>query len=244
MPLGRRDLLIGGGLLGVAVGWQLWGVRPPSLELRAIMGAPGWQFGTAGDISGALDTTLVGIPDPAQPDLSPFKPDALEAAVFGSTRRAGYVPMAVFSDYFCPYCRILFARLTQRLNAPNPPPITIAWHELPLLGPSSQFAARALMAASLQGGYAIFHSALIRDGLRPAPAAMGRIADAIGLNGAQLIADMDGPQVADRLHQTARAAGQLGVYATPGLIVGRNLVLGALDAAMMDDLIATTPPQS
>lgn len=231
--------MLGAGLVGLAGAWQVWGVRSAALSFRALSGAPGWSFAMSGGISGALDPTFVGIQTPDSVAYAPFTPDALQHAVYGDTRRSGHVPMAVFSDYFCPYCRVIFARLLNRLQLRDIP-ITVAWHELPLLRAESHFAARASVAAARQGGYEAFHAALIAQGLRPVPAAMGRLADQVGLDGARLIADMESASVAAQLAASARAAQQLGIFATPGVVIGQKVVLGALDAPQMEGLIAGT----
>ncbi|MFL4470520.1 DsbA family protein [Tateyamaria armeniaca] len=144
------------------------------------------------------------------------------------------VPVAVFSDFFCPYCRGLIARLTTRTAAP---PIAISWHELPVLGPNSVLVAQAAEAAGLQGGYTAFYTQLLRDGFRPVPAWLGEVAQAAGLDGARLVRDMDGPDVSARLLASARAARTLGFVGTPGLAVARSAVLGALRADQMESLI-------
>ncbi|MEP4197255.1 MAG: DsbA family protein [Aliishimia sp.] len=239
MALGRRELLLGAGLFALAAGWQKWGVRPKAIDFSAIKGAPGWQFGSAGSFSGSAGSTLVGIRMPGDPIYQPFTASDLDQAVFRDTRRPGHVPIAIFSDFFCPFCRILFARLVER-SQEDGPRVTIAWHEHPLLGPNSHFAARAAEAAALQGAYAPFQDALVRTGLRPVPAAMARIAESIGLDGGQLMHDMDGDRVAARLASSARAAQQLGVFATPGLVIGKRVVLGAIERPAMEDLISET----
>ena len=143
------------------------------------------------------------------------------------------VPVAVFSDFFCPYCRGLIGRLAAR----DGPKIAVTWHELPLLGANSVIAARAAEAAALQGGYVAFYEALIAQGFRPPPSWMAGVADEVGLSGSQLRRDMDGPVVADRLTTSARSAASLGIRGTPGIVIGRKAVLGALDEGQMERLI-------
>ncbi|MEO0379584.1 MAG: DsbA family protein, partial [Pseudomonadota bacterium] len=217
----RRDLLAVAGLVAIGAGWQAFGVRRPGLEFRDLGAAPGWRFAALGGVSGASGADLMTI------GLSQGPP-ALEAAqldgVVHRDRVEGAVPVAVFSDFFCPYCRGLIGRLGARVGGPA---IAITWHELPLLGPQSVLVSRAVEAAALQGGYAAFYAQLLADGFRPSPAWMAKVATTAGLDGARVAQDMEGEVVAARLLASARAAKTLGFIGTPGLAVGRSAVLGA-----------------
>ena len=228
----RRDLLAVGGLVALAAGWQVFGVRRPGLEFREMAAAPGWRFAAVGGVSGVSGADLMTIGLEQGPDALPG--DALDAVVHRD-RVDGAVPVAVFSDFFCPYCRGLIGRLGARTTSPR---IAISWHELPLLGPQSVLVARAAEAAALQGGYAAFYRQMLADGFRPSPAWIARVAEAAGLDGARVRRDMDGDAVAARLLASARAARTLGFIGTPGLAVGRSAVLGALGTDQMEDLIS------
>ena len=228
----RRDLLAVGGLVALAAGWQVFGVRRPGLEFREMAAAPGWRFAAVGGVSGVSGADLMTIGLEQGPDALPG--DALDAVVHRD-RIDGAVPVAVFSDFFCPYCRGLIGRLGARTTSPR---IAISWHELPLLGPQSVLVARAAEAAALQGGYAAFYRQMLADGFRPSPAWIARVAEAAGLDGARVRRDMDGDAVAARLLASARAARTLGFIGTPGLAVGRSAVLGALGTDQMEDLIS------
>ena len=227
----RRDLMVGGGLVAVAAGWQVFGVQTQGLSFRPINAASGWRFAALGGVSGAtgVDFITVGL----QEGPTPLPSAQLDGVVHRDAIN-GAVPVAVFSDFFCPYCRGLIGRLAAR-QADQP--IAITWHELPLLGPQSVLVARAAEAAALQDGYAAFYAQILKDGFRPIPAWMGQVAQAAGLDGAKLVQDMDGPEVRARLLESARAAKTLGFLGTPGLAVGRSAILGALRANEMEDLI-------
>jgi protein-disulfide isomerase len=216
----RRDVIIVGGLAALAGGWQVWGVRGPQIDWREIRGLPGWRFGVVGAVSGAVDPVLAAIPGEGRP--APLPPGEIEAALW----RGEDVELAVFGDHFCPYCRLLFGRLAGS-------GWRIAWHELPLLRPESHIAARAAEAARLQGGYVAFQRALIEAGFRPGPSWLGQVAERAGLDGARLRRDMAGAEVAAGLLRSARAAETLGIFATPGVVAGRSVVLGAVS----DDVI-------
>lgn len=226
--LRRRELVLGLGLVGLGVGWQILGVREPEISFQEIRGAPGWFFGSAGAVSGLSgnDLMTVGLETGAK-SLAASR----LGAVVHKSGDAG-VPVAVFGDYFCPYCRVLISRLTSW-----GPGLAISWHELPLLGPGSELVARAAEAASLQAGYIAFYDQLQQEGFRPSEAYMGDVAARAGLDGARLVADMGDGLVQQRLGESASAAATLGLYATPGLVIGQKAVLGAIERRAMERLI-------
>lgn len=229
--LGRREAAFGLGLVGVATAWQVWGVRSPGLRFEPIARAPDWSFATVGEMSGASGADLMTIG--LEKGADPLPENMLGSALYRDASDG--VRVAVFSDFFCPYCRGLVGRLRARKAQPH---LALNWHELPLLGPNSTIAAKAAEAAALQDGYAEFYDQMITDGFRPLASWMRRIADAAGLDGKKLERDMEGPEVATRMAQSASAAATVGFFATPGIVIGRKAVLGSLDKGLMDDLIS------
>jgi protein-disulfide isomerase len=214
------------------VGWQQFGRRGPSLEFAPLRDAGDWSFAMAGQVTQAAGTDFLTIGLQSGPD--PLPVSRLEDVVHRDATGTG-VPVAVFSDFFCPYCRGLIGRLKARDAQPS---IDITWHELPLLGDNSVLVAQAAEAAALQEGYVPFYNQLLADGFRPAPRWMAQIAERAGLDAARLTEDMTGPEVAARLADTAAAAKRLGIFATPGIAIGKRVILGALDKDLMEEIIA------
>ena len=235
----RRDLLIGVAALGgIAWGWQRFG---PGARLSApvpITGLPGWQRIDTTSLStrggNATSAAFIGIDDGSDP-TSPLPADQLCPTLFKATTPP-QLPLAVFSDFFCPYCRRLTARLADRAADPGAG-FALNWHELPLLGPASEIAAKAAIAADLQGGYAAYQARLMATPFRPTLDFFATTAADTGLNPGRLMLDMDGQAVAQRLGQSRAAANRLGVYGTPGLVVGRTLVMGEIDDNALTRLI-------
>ena len=71
------------------------------------------------------------------------------SAFFGQ-RTSDAVPVAMFSDFACPICRVMDDRLSD-LEESDPGTFHIVRHQLPLLGVASATASRAVLAADLQG---------------------------------------------------------------------------------------------
>ena len=74
------------------------------------------------------------------------------------------VPVASFSDYNCPYCRIQTMKLAE-LSVGSSTHFVITWHELALLGEMSELAAKAALAADHQGAYVAFQKKLMTSAL-------------------------------------------------------------------------------
>ncbi len=228
--------MLGGGLFVLAAAWQRFGVVGPRLDFEPIRGAPGWQSAVAGGFSGsASDAVFVGLDQAAGLETTPPLPaHLLDDVLFGAVPD-GHAPVAVFSDFFCPFCR----GLTMRMAARDASRMHLRWHELPLLGPSSVIAAKSGVAADLQGQYVSFQRALMQAPFRPTVRHMRAVAESAGLDGARLMADMEGTAVAERLTQSEAAAKRLGIFATPGLVIGRKVVLGEIGEDAIDRLIAS-----
>lgn len=242
----RRTILGGVALLAAPVIlFQAVSDRRGSAEFAfaPIPGLPGWRRLDAGGVSAGAIDPFAGLRAPGgAPPPAPLPARDLCAALFGSPP-VGTVPLAVFSDYYCPWCR----DLTVRLAAREDPGLHLAWHELPLLGEGSLAAARAALAADLQGAYPAFQARLLRASFQPTEAYLTDLARSLGLDPARLLADVGGAAVARRLHTSARAAATLGIGATPALVVGRTLALGAipedrLDALLVLERAAGLPP--
>jgi hypothetical protein len=177
----RRTLLAGAALVAVPLLMMRAGApREAALAFAEIPGLPGFRFLDGGSVSAPLRDPFAGLRapgDPPQPE--PLARDELCAALFGpEPLPPGTVPVASFSDYYCPYCRDLTVRLAARAD----PALRLTWHELPLLGDASEAAARAALAADLQGAYAAFQARLLRATFQPTDAYLADLAVSLGLD--------------------------------------------------------------
>ena len=99
-------------------------------------------------------------------------------------------------------------------------------------------AARAALAVAKQGRYLDFHARLMETRFMPTLAYVEALAEDIGLDQSQLVADMDAPDIAAHLQRSAMLASRFGFVGTPGMVVGRTIVQGAITRAALEDLIA------
>jgi len=148
----------------------------------------------------------------------------------------GNVTLVEFFDARCGYCKILHPTMQQLLQAD--PNIRVVMKDLPILGPNSVVASRALLAAQRQGKYVQFQDALMRLRGEPTEAVLKTEAERIGLDWARLRRDMEDPAIAQRLQANVALAQALSIQGTPALVIGDTLVPGAVDLATLQQLVA------
>ena len=148
----------------------------------------------------------------------------------------GDVTVVEFFDYRCGYCKRALPAMTALLE--EDPNVRVVWKEFPILGPVSEFAARAAMAAVRQGRYYPLHLALMKE-----PELTERkvldIAGRTGLDVERLRRDMEDPAIRAYLDETRALARKIGISGTPAFVVGGRFVPGVVDAARMKELVAT-----
>lgn len=153
------------------------------------------------------------------------------AALFDKPAAPDTVPAAYFYDYQCPLCR----RLTPKLRAQSG--ITLTWHDLASLGPVSETAARAAIAARNQNTFDEFHDRLMRAAFQPDAGYISALADSIGLDKDQLIDDMNQPETTRQLWLSRALADRFAMAGTPGLVIGRTVIHGDISQQNLQQLV-------
>jgi protein-disulfide isomerase len=148
----------------------------------------------------------------------------------------GAVTVVEFFDYRCPYCKAVARDMIETLEAEGD--VRIVFKEFPILGPDSQTAAKAALAADRQGKYLPFHQALMDHKGTLDRDAILDIAEGIGLDLELLEVDMESPEVATIIARTLALAEALDIGGTPAFIIGDALVPGAVDMKTLKDLVA------
>lgn len=148
----------------------------------------------------------------------------------------GKVTVVEFFDARCGYCKQMEPAMQQLLR--RQPDVRLVLKDLPVLGPNSVLASRALLAAQRQGKYAELHDALLKLREEPAEPVLRREAERVGLDWAKLRREMDDPAIQQRLQGNMRLAQALRVEGTPALVIGETLVPGAVDLATLERLVA------
>jgi protein-disulfide isomerase len=143
----------------------------------------------------------------------------------------GDVTIVEFFDTSCPYCRRLEPTMVSLLAGDKG--VRLIYKDLPILGPASVLGARALLAAQRQDGYERLRAAIMRPGFVPSQSSLATAARNAGLDWPRLRQDMDDPAIEQRLAANLAQARALGIEGTPALIVGKTLLPGAVDLAVL-----------
>ena len=141
-----------------------------------------------------------------------------------------------FSDYNCGYCKRVFQPLQDLIAGDDD--IRLVVKEFPILSQTSMLAAQAGIAAQAQGVFPDFHAAMMTA---RGAITMDSIIDAAQSAGAdidRLQADMNSPATAAIIDRTRAAAQALQISGTPGLVIGSQVIPGAIDLDQMREIIA------
>jgi protein-disulfide isomerase len=147
----------------------------------------------------------------------------------------GDVTLVEFFDYNCPYCRKVAPTVVDLEEAD--PGLRIVYKEFPILGPGSQFAARAALASRKQGKYVPFHNALFQATKQIAEETVMEVAHTVGLDTEQLKADMQDSAIQEAIARNLQLANALGITGTPSFVIGDRVVPGAVDLTTLQGLI-------
>ncbi|WP_159587652.1 DsbA family protein [Chelativorans xinjiangense] len=148
----------------------------------------------------------------------------------------GDVTLVEFFDYNCPYCRKAAPDIQQAVK--DDPSLKLVFKEWPILGPGSEFAAKAALASHKQGKYEAFHNALMGFPGRVSESSTLTIAGDIGLDVEQLKRDMGDPAIADIIARNRALANDLRITGTPTFVVGDEIIRGLVDLATLQRFIA------
>ena len=135
------------------------------------------------------------------------------------------VTVVEFFDYNCGFCKRVVNDVSELVEVEDD--VKVVFREMPILGDSSQIAARYALAASKQGKYVEFHNALMKYSGRIDEDVIMRITDELGLDKDKLFEDVNSPDVTETLSTNMLFARELGVRGTPFFMVGNRPVPGA-----------------
>lgn len=133
----------------------------------------------------------------------------------------GDVVMVQFFDYACPYCHQINGDVERLIS--EDPRLKVVWREYPVLGPNSETAAIASMAAAEQGRWRQFHARMFALG-RPTEAVLQQALRDAG------VTTVSAPTAAMRAEVTRNAemARAVGATGTPTFVIGDRVLQGAV----------------
>ena len=147
----------------------------------------------------------------------------------------GDVTLVEFFDYACTFCRRSNADVDRLLK--EDAKLKVVWREWPVLGPDSEAAARASLAAAQAGKFRAFHDRLYAEG-RPTPDALAKTAAAVG------VTPLDQAAAKEELGKNYQLANTLRASGTPTFVVGDRIFQGAVGYDALKQAVAEARTQA
>jgi protein-disulfide isomerase len=147
----------------------------------------------------------------------------------------GSVTIVEFFDVRCPYCRKLEPEMSAFLA--NDHDVRLVYKDLPILGAPSVLGTKALLAARKQNAYEKLRDVVMRMPPDITRAALETEAKKLGLDSARLMHDMEDPSIQQQIDANLQLAQRLNIQGTPAMIVGDNMLPGAVDAAELKQAV-------
>ncbi len=221
-----------------------WAMGPGKLEFVELSSPKGFRALVLDGSSSRFDPVLGSLQGAATPGTAvetTYSAEKICEALWRDAQApsAGNLDIAInvveFFDYRCPYCKTL-TKILAGLRADGR--IRVIYKEWPILGESSQLAARAALAAARQGGYLAFHEKLMQSGFIPTIGYIEDLSSRLGVDQSRLLKDMYSDETSAVLRRNRALALKLGLVGTPALVVGRTIVEGAITQEQLERLIA------
>jgi len=153
----------------------------------------------------------------------------------------GDVVIVEFFDYRCPYCKATAPRLKAMMA--EDPNIKLVMKEYPILSEESFEAARAALAAAMQGKYEAFHFELMENPGDLSERHLRAIAGRVGVDAERMVEDMQSEEVDEAIRRNHQLARRLRLTGTPALYVGPFFQPGAIELEQLRDLVVLARQQ-
>ncbi|PWH17184.1 MAG: hypothetical protein DDG60_02775 [Anaerolineae bacterium] len=189
-------------LLGLGLGWILWGDNQPSNTQQAAQSVP------------TMPVRRVAVEAGDSPALGPT--DAP-------------ITIIEFSDYECPFCARWHQQVYQRLLKEYEGKIRFVYRDFPLesIHPNAKSAAIAAHCAGEQGAYFPFHDALFSYKYDLNRESYLIYATELGLDIQAFQTCVDEERYADKVQSDLRYGLSIGVNSTPTFFVNGIIIIGA-----------------
>jgi len=148
----------------------------------------------------------------------------------------GDVTIVEFFDYNCGYCKRAVSDVMTLIEEDKD--VRLVFVEMPILGRTSELAARWSMAAKEQGRYLEFHIALMKHSGSLSEGALESIAENVGLDIAKMKKDADSSAVSEIIAEKTSKASQIGITGTPAFVIGGQLYGGYIGLPAMRQAVA------
>ena len=148
----------------------------------------------------------------------------------------GDVTIVEFFDTRCPYCRKMEPVMDGFLAKDRH--VRLVYKDLPILGPASLLGTKALLAAQKQNAYVKMRDAVMKLPPDTTLAQLETTAKGLGLDWARMARDMEDPAIKGQIESNVNLAHELGIQGTPALVIGNELIPGAVGTEDLQKAVA------
>jgi len=150
----------------------------------------------------------------------------------------GDVTVVEFFDYHCGYCKHFFPILTQLLEQDKN--VRIVFKEFPILSEDSALASKAALAVNNidPQKYMAFHAALMKSSGRFSMEILTEKAKEAGISEEAFKKALNNPELDKEIDHNRDLAQSLNIAGTPALIIGTELVPGAVEIETLKSKVA------
>lgn len=146
------------------------------------------------------------------------------------------VVIVEFFDYNCGYCKKAFPELKSVVDGDKK--LKVIFKDLPILGPTSETAAKWALAAHMQGKYFEFHQAMMKHQGPITDDVLEKAAKEAGADVAKIKTDMNSTDVTVQIEKNKALANQMGISGTPAFVIGQEVIPGAVPKETIEQKIA------
>ncbi len=146
------------------------------------------------------------------------------------------VTVVEFFDFSCHYCHALYPNLKKVMD--KNPDVKYVFKEMTFVAPVSSYAAKAALAANMQGKYAEVLDALMTNQGALSETKVDELAVKAGVDLEQMKADMNSEKVAQILRETSELAGKIQVNGVPALVINGKMVQTLDEAVIQSEIDA------
>lgn len=148
------------------------------------------------------------------------------------------ITLVEFFDYHCGYCKHMVEPVARLLQEDKK--FRVVFIEFPILSADSAMAARAATAANRldKNKYFAFYTALMKHNGKYDAKSLESLSRSVGIDYEALKVEMGKKEIADILEKNRNLGQELGIHGTPALIIGDELLPGALSYEELKAAIA------
>ncbi len=147
----------------------------------------------------------------------------------------GDVTVVEFFDYNCGYCKKALGDITKLMAEDKN--VKFVFVETPILGRTSEMAAKWAMAAKEQNAYLEYHIGLMENRGPITESSLESIAKKIGLDVEKMRADAESDEIAKQVNEKSSKASEMGISGTPAFIINGQLYGGYIGYEKMREAV-------